>query len=81
MPQIITKALEPEQPKPKAGPTWVRPRYSHYDHLCVTYDLGNMSGALNQAGDNGWELMTLSKLDREQLMCFRRPSAVATRLR
>ncbi len=82
-PIIIERADEPggeEVPaatEPTEG-TKTRKRYSHYDHICVTYDRFTITDTLNDAGNKGWELVSLGGMgDNDQLLCFRRPRGLS----
>ncbi len=57
-----TQGLIPPRPK---GAT-----YSNWEHLCITISTRNLTEALNQAGQEGWELVGV---DAGGIACFKRP--------
>jgi hypothetical protein len=44
-----------------------------YDYLCAEYAPSTLTDMLNQAGERGWELTSIGRVDKQDLMCFRRP--------
>ncbi len=50
--------------------------YPNWDHMCKVVSQGDVSDTLNEAGAQGFELVTLANQSGKDLMCFKRPKAV-----
>ncbi len=67
-------AAEPtEPPSPTVAPRPKRQRASAYDFLCVLFNKASLTNDLTEAGDKGWELISIGYMDRDNLLCFQRP--------
>ncbi|MBI5490350.1 MAG: hypothetical protein HY905_23640 [Deltaproteobacteria bacterium] len=52
-------------PRPEGAP------YPNWEHMCISPSFGGSSDLLNEAGEQGWELVAITT---EGTYCFKRPS-------
>ena len=59
-----TNGVFPSRPSGAAYPNW--------EHMCLSVTESGTSDKLNDAGDKGWELVSIGLHKGETLMCFKR---------
>jgi hypothetical protein len=64
---VNTEGMFPARPAGADYPNW--------DHMCVVVTKSNATETLNDAGAQGWELVTVGKQGSNDLVCFKRPKA------